>query len=159
VSVKKGQLQSWCGRERFAGGWGLRGYSARAWAGHGADDHEALMFFPEQNLRVFLYGQPVDMRRSFDGLYAIARHGMQQDPLLGQLFAFVNRRATQIKVLYWDRNGWCVWAKRLEQGRLISDWNAVVTGEIDCMKLKLLLEGVEVKRVRHRYRMPIKNTV
>ena len=71
------------------------------------------MFFPEQNLRVFLYGQPVDMRRSFDGLYAIARHGMGQDPMLGQLFAFVNRRATQIKVLYWDRNGWCTWAKGL----------------------------------------------
>ncbi len=117
------------------------------------------MFFPEQNLRVFLYGQPVDMRGSFDGLYAIARHGMQQDPMLGQLFAFVNRRATQIKVLYWYRNGWCVWAKRLEQGRLISDWKRVVTGEIDCMKLKLLLEGVEVKRVRHRYRVPTKNAV
>ena len=112
------------------------------------------MFFPEQNLRVFLYGEPVDMRRSFDGLYAIARHGMGMDPMLGQLFAFVNRRATQIKVLYWDRNGWCTWAKRLEAGRLLSDWNAVRTGEIDCMKLKLLLEGVEVKRVRHRYRYP-----
>lgn len=117
------------------------------------------MFFPEQNVRVFLYGQPVDMRRSFDGLYAIAKHGMQQDPLLGQLFAFINRRATQIKVLYWDRNGWCVWAKRLEQGRLLSDWSRVSTAEIDCMKLKLLLEGVEVKRVRLRYQRPAKNTM
>lgn len=112
------------------------------------------MFFPESNVRVFLYGEPVDMRRSFDGLYALAKHGLQQDPLLGQLFAFVNRRATQIKVLYWDRNGWCVWAKRLEQGRLISDWNSMASGEIDYFKLKLLLEGVEVKRVRLRYRHP-----
>src|SRR5574337_825200 len=52
-------------------------------------------------------GAPVDMRNSFDGLYALARHGLQQDPLDGQLFAFVNRRATQMRVLYWDRSGWC----------------------------------------------------
>jgi transposase len=117
------------------------------------------VFFPEQNVRVFLYGQPVDMRRSLDGLYAIVKQGMQQDPLLGQLFAFINRSATQIKVLHWDRNGWCVWAKRLEQGRLISDWSCVSTSEIDCMKLKLLLEGVEVKRARLRYQRPAKNTV
>jgi transposase len=71
------------------------------------------MFFPEQQVRVFLYGAPVDMRRSFDGLYAIARHGMPVDPLAGHLFAFINRRATQIKVLYFDRSGWCVWANYL----------------------------------------------
>jgi hypothetical protein len=76
------------------------------------------MFFPEGQVRVFLYGQPVSMRLSFDGLYALARHNLQQDPLTGNLFAFINRRATQIKVLYFDRTGWCVWAKRLEQGRL-----------------------------------------
>lgn len=116
------------------------------------------MFFPEQQLRVFLYGEPVDMRRSYDGLYAIARHAMQQDPLSGNLFAFINRRATQIKVLYWDRSGWCIWAKRLEQGRLLSDWNTLTTREIDCTQLKLLLEGVEVKRVRHRYSHPAQKT-
>lgn len=110
------------------------------------------MFFPEQQVRVFLYGQPVDMRRSYDGLYAIARHGMQIDPLAGHLFAFINRRATQIKVLYFDRTGWCVWAKRLEQGRLLSDWARMSTREIDATQLKLLLEGIEVTRRRHRYR-------
>lgn len=110
------------------------------------------MFFPEQQVRVFLYGAPVDMRRSFDGLYAIARHGMQADPLAGHLFAFLNRRATQIKILYFDRSGWCVWAKRLEQGRFLSDWKRVTTREIDVTQLKLLLEGIEVVRQRHRYR-------
>jgi transposase len=110
------------------------------------------MFFPEQQVRVFLYGAPVDMRRSFDGLYAIARHGMQADPLAGHLFAFLNRRATQIKILYFDRSGWCVWAKRLEQGRFLSNWKQVTTREIDVTQLKLLLEGIEVVRRRHRYR-------
>ncbi len=116
------------------------------------------MFFPEQQVRVFLYGQPVDMRRSFDGLYAIARHGMQADPLSGHLFAFINRRATQIKILYFDRTGWCIWAKRLEQGRLLSDWNKAATSEIDITQLKLLLEGMEVRRVRHRYRHDAQKT-
>jgi transposase len=48
------------------------------------------MFFPDAHLRVWLYGEPVDMRKSFDGLYALARNGLKQDPLQGALFAFVN---------------------------------------------------------------------
>jgi transposase len=109
------------------------------------------MFFPEGQVRVFLYGEPVSMRLSFDGLYALTRHHLQQDPLSGHLFAFINRRATQIKVLYFDRNGLCVWTKRLEQGRLISNWDNVTTREMDWTGLKLLLEGIEPRRVRKRY--------
>ena len=109
------------------------------------------MFFPEGRVRVFLYGEPVNLRLSFDGLYALTRHVMQQDPLSGHLFAFINRRATQIKVLYFDRSGLCVWAKRLEQGQLISNWDHVTTCEMDWTGLKLLLEGIEPRRVRKRY--------
>lgn len=111
------------------------------------------MFFPEGHIRVFLYGEPVDMRKSFDGLYALARHGLKQDPLNGQLYAFVNRRATQIKVLYFDRSGWCLWAKRLEAGRFIIDWRRVQHREMDCTGLKLMLEGIEPKRQYKRYRL------
>ena len=113
------------------------------------------MFFPEGQIRVFLFGEPVSMRLSFDGLYALARHCMQQEPLSGHLFAFINRRATQIKVLYFDRSGLCVWSKRLEQGRLIGNWHNVMTHEMDWTGLKLLLEGIEPRRVRKRYQ---KNT-
>ena len=104
------------------------------------------------SVRIFVCTERQDMRRSFDGLHAIARHGMQADPLSGHLFAFLNRRATQIKVLYFDRSGWCVWAKRLERGRFVSDWNKISTHEIDVTQLKLMLEGIEVKRQRLRYR-------
>ena len=114
------------------------------------------MFFPEGQVRVFLYGEPVSMRLSFDGLYALTRHCLQQDPLSGHLFVFINRRATQIKVLYFDRTGLCVWSKRLEQGRLIGNWDNVTSHEMDWTGLKLLLEGIEPKRVRKRYQ---KNTV
>ena len=51
------------------------------------------MFFPEGQVRVHLYGQPVDMRKSFNGLYALARHGLQQDPLSGHLFVSVKPAA------------------------------------------------------------------
>ncbi len=56
-----------------------------------------------------------------------------------------------MKVLYWDRTGFCVWAKRLEQGRFLSDWRRVTTREMDWTGLKLLLEGIEAKVVRKRY--------
>ena len=110
------------------------------------------MFFPEGQVRVHVYGQPVDMRKSYDGLYAVTRQGLGLDPLSGRLFVFINRRATQMKVLYWDRTGFCVWAKRLEQGRFVSDWRKVTTREMDWTGLKLLLEGIEVKVVRKRYK-------
>ena len=65
---------------------------------------------------------------------------------------FVNRRGAQMKVLYFDRSGWCVWAKRLEAGQFIGDWSRVRTHEIDCTQLKLLLEGIEARRYLKRYR-------
>jgi transposase len=112
------------------------------------------MFFPEGQVRVHLYGRPTDMRKSFDGLYALTRHELDQNPTSGHLFVFINRRATQMKVLYWDRTGFCVWAKRLEEGRFLSDWNKVATREMDWTGLKLLLEGIEAKRYKKRYRAP-----
>jgi transposase len=112
------------------------------------------MFFPEGAVRVQVYGRPVDMRKSFDGLYALTRQELGADPLSGDLFVFINRRATQMKVLYWDRTGFCVWAKRLEQGRFVSDWSRVATRQMDWTGLKLLLEGIEPARFRKRFRPP-----
>ena len=110
------------------------------------------MFFPEGQIRVHLYGQPTDMRRSFDGLQALTRQGLGADPLDGALYVFINRRATQMRVLYFDRSGFCIWAKRLEAGTFIADWGAVKTCEMDWTGLKLLLEGIEPGRQRKRYR-------
>lgn len=110
------------------------------------------MFFPEGQVRVHLYGQPADMRKSFDGLYALARHAMGQDPLSGALFVFVNRRGTQVKVLYFDRSGFCVWSKRLESGRFIGDWRDVRNRAMDWTALKMLLEGLEIRRRHKRFR-------
>lgn len=109
------------------------------------------MFFPEGQIRVYLYGQPADMRCSFNGLQALTRRGLGQDPLDGSLYVFVNRRGTQMRVLYFDRSGFCAWSKRLEAGRFISDWRTVRTREMNWTELKLLLEGIEPARQRKRY--------
>jgi transposase len=112
------------------------------------------MFFPEGQIRVHLYGYPCDMRKSFPGLYALTRQGLRLDPLSGDLFVFVSRRATQMKVLYFDRSGFCIWSKRLEAGRFLSDWAQVRTLEMDWTALKLMLEGIEPGKQRKRYRLP-----
>src|SRR5699024_5415951 len=75
------------------------------------------MFFPEDRVRVGLYARPTDMRKQFDGLAALARNQLEEDPMSGHLFEFINRRRTYMKVLYFDRGGYCLWCKRLEQGQ------------------------------------------
>jgi transposase len=115
------------------------------------------MFFPEARIRVLLYGKPCDMRKSFDGLSALVRNELHGNPLDGSLYAFVNRKATQMRVLYFDRGGYCVWGKRLEAGRFLSRWDAQQTRALEWTELKLLIEGIEIGRRRKRleYRVPI----
>jgi transposase len=108
------------------------------------------MFFPEGRIRVHLYGEPCDMRKSFDGLSALVRNALGRDPMDGSLYVYVNRKATQMRVLYFDRSGYCVWGKRLEAGKFLSDWGAVRTREMDWTGLKLMIEGIEIGRRRKR---------
>jgi transposase len=112
------------------------------------------MFFPEGQVRVHLYGFPCDMRKSFPGLYALTRQGLQLDPLSGDLFVFISRSATQLNVLYFDRSGFCIWSKKLEAGRFIRDWSQVRTRQMEWTGLKLLLEGIEPGKQLKRYRLP-----
>ena len=110
------------------------------------------MFFPEGQVRVYLYGSPCDMRKSFNGLIALTKNVMGQDPLSGHLFVFVNRRGNYLKTLYWDRSGFCIWSKKLEQGNYVSNWQTEQGREMDYTQLKLLLEGIEKKSQKKRYR-------
>ena len=67
-------------------------------------------------VKIFLYGQAADLRRGYDGLASIVQESMEQDPLSGSLFVFVNKRANRIKLLYWNETGYAIWMKRLEVG-------------------------------------------
>lgn len=110
------------------------------------------MFFPEGQVRVYLYGSPCDMRRSFNGLIALTKNAMGRDPLSGHLFVFVNRRGNYLKALYWDRSGFCIWAKRLEQGNFVSNWAKEEGREMDYTQLKMMLEGIEKTSRKKRYK-------
>ena len=102
--------------------------------------------------RVFVALEPVDMRKSFNGLYAQVQTVFQQDPTSGHLFVFTNRLRNRIKILYWDGSGLWVCAKRPERGTF--GW-PVGEGASCCLRgeeLQLLLHGIEGKTRRHWYR-------
>jgi transposase len=109
------------------------------------------MFFPEAHVRVWLYTRATDMRKSYDGLSALVNNVLHEDPTSGHLFVFINRKRTQMKVLYFDRSGYCVWSKRLEQGRFQVWSEKEDKMALDWTRLKLLLEGIDV-RERKQYK-------
>ncbi len=96
------------------------------------------------------------MRKSYDGLSALVSNQLQEDPLSGQLFVFINKRKTHMKILYFDESGYCIWCKRLEQGQF--NFRACALGKrpLDWAGLRLLLDGIEVKKIRQykRYSHP-----
>lgn len=106
------------------------------------------MFFPDADLRIWLCTQPTDMRKSFTGLSALVKNQLKEDPLSGQLFAFINKRKTQMKVLYFDRTGYCIWAKRLEQGQFNFQSLSGTKESLSGVQLKLLLEGIKIEKYR-----------
>lgn len=114
------------------------------------------MLFPESQVRIWLYNRPCDMRKSYDGLSALVKTTLREDPLSGELFVFINRKRTQMKVLYFDRSGYCVWAKRLEQGQFQAHGEAEEKRRLEWTDLKLILEGIDTRSVRHfkRYKHP-----
>jgi transposase len=105
-------------------------------------------------VRIFVATAPTNMHLSFDRLAALARDVLAQDPLSGHLFAFFNRRADRVKILYWDRSGFCLWYKRLERGVFHLPRAGTSRLELDAAELMLLLDGIELATVtrRPRYR-------
>lgn len=97
---------------------------------------------------IWLCTQPVDMRKSFDGLMGIVASHLQADPSSGQFFVFINRRKTHIKIFYFDGSGYCIWCKRLEQGQFNRTATSDAKKELDWLSLRLLLDGIEVKKIR-----------
>ena len=91
--------------------------------------------------RILASRDPVDMRKSFDGLVAVVRNTLGEDPLSGSLFVFVNRRGNYLKLVYWDRTGFCLFAKRLERGRFTLPGEAM-TCELSEEAFHLILDGI-----------------
>ena len=104
--------------------------------------------------RYYLSRQPADMRKSYDGLSGLVRQGLGRDPLSGEVFIFLNRRRTMMKLLVWDRSGFVLWSKRLERGtfELPGKPEQGVSLVLSWEELVLILEGVSLGSVRHRKR-------
>ena len=92
----------------------------------------------------------VDMRRSFDGLAAMAEQVVREDPLSGHLFVFRGRRGDRVKLLYWDRDGYALWYKRLETGVFRFPSDLAQSAEISASDLGLILEGIDLRSVKRK---------
>jgi transposase len=95
--------------------------------------------------RILAYRHPVDMRRSFDGLIGLVRDALREDPLSGSFYLFINRRRNYVKGVYWDRTGFCLFAKRLERGRFVLPGDKE-TLELSEQTFRLLLDGIVLAR-------------
>jgi len=110
-------------------------------------------------VKVFIAAEPVDLRASFYRLAAQVRGTLSADPQSGHLYLFVGKGRNLVKILFWDRHGYCIFAKKLERGRfrlLDQIPEGVARHEVDFATLTLFLEGIELRGSRRRkpYRPP-----
>jgi transposase len=111
------------------------------------------MFNLSPATRIYICTKPVDMRKSFNGLFGLVRSYLQQDPFSGSLFLFRGRRSNFIKILWWDIDGFAIFAKRLEVGTFRFPDVRFVDGayepiEIERSELLLMLEGIDTSSVK-----------
>jgi transposase len=96
--------------------------------------------------RIYLAVEPVDMRKQFNGLWALSAEKLREDPRSGALFVFTNKDRDRLKILFWDGSGVWVLAKRLEKGRF--SWpqpNGSVKIHLEPTALTMLLSGIDLK--------------
>jgi transposase len=118
---------------------------------HSFGESTMLSFSP--SVRIFVSTKPVDMRRSFDGLFELVQSTIRQDPYTGHLFLFRSRRGNVIKTLWWDTDGWAIFAKRLESGTFRFPDVRFVNGEYEPVEINradllILLEGIDASSVK-----------
>ena len=108
------------------------------------------------SVRIFLAAGPTDMRKGFDSLASAVEASMALDPFSGHLFVFRSRRGDRIKVLWWDRDGYCLWYKRLEKGSFRFPAAPPANGskgvEVKAADLMMILDGVDLGGVRRQRR-------
>ena len=108
------------------------------------------MMRPDNTLpEVFLCREPVDFRKGIRGLSVLVEAELLQNPFSARLFVFINRQGRSIKILYWERNGFCLWQKRLEKDRF--SWPRHLDGEVitlDGQQLNWLLDGYDLRHFK-----------
>lgn len=100
------------------------------------------------NARIFLCKDPINMRKSFEGLGAAVEQLFPGELFSGALFIFLNKDRNHMKVLFWDRDGFAIWYKRLERGSFVSN---ATNNTLDRREFLMLLEGIEPKKIRSKF--------
>jgi len=106
------------------------------------------------SVKIFIYTQPADMRYGFNKLSMLTESFMLKDPFSGHLFVFFNKPGDKCKILFWDRTGFCIWYKRLEEGTFekLKSEPQETSLEVDVSKLTWILEGIDLFKSRRRKR-------
>lgn len=99
------------------------------------------------NSRIFLYNEPINMHKNFEGLLNIVENIFQKDLMTNNYFVFINKRRTLMKVLYWDNDGIAIWYKRLEKGSFVKNKKSLMNRR----EFFLLLEGITPKKFHARF--------
>ena len=100
------------------------------------------------NLQIWLYGVPIDMRKSIDGLSIIVSEQLEKNPCSSEVFVFYNRGLNKLKILYWDKNGFCLWYKRLEKGRFFMPHMDKQAYFLSMEQLRWLLDGLKIQELK-----------
>ena len=105
-------------------------------------------------VKIYLHAEPVDMRKSFDGLFGIIKSDLHLDVRDGGVFMFLNLRRNRIKLMHWDRDGLAIWMKRLEKGCFqrplrSPDGKHVI---VDPTELLSILSGIDLSSIKKRKR-------
>lgn len=111
----------------------------------------------QDNRRFFLYPVPSDMRKSFDRLGGLVKQQMNLSLLSGDVFIFINKRRNQIKLLSWDKDGFCIYHKRLQKGTFELPQPAPHATSIllTALQLRFILEGIQLQSIQHRPRFKL----
>ena len=104
------------------------------------------------HLRYFVCSTTIDMRNGFDGLAGIVRNHLKKDPISGDVFIFLNKIRTHVKILYWDGDGFALFYKRLELGRYSLTAHHEPSKQLKREELMMLLEGLSIKEMKRKKR-------
>ncbi|MBC8392333.1 MAG: IS66 family insertion sequence element accessory protein TnpB [Deltaproteobacteria bacterium] len=111
------------------------------------------MLLPSAQTRVYLAIGNTDMRKAINGLSILVQESMDLDPFSGHLFVFCNRKRHILKILYWDRNGFCLWSKRLEKHFFRWPESSEEVMKIDQRELMWLVDGLEINQQKAHERL------
>jgi transposase len=113
-----------------------------------------MLSFPSA-VKIYLCKGPTDMRRSFDSLAMMVRAIIKQNPLSGHVFIFRNKRGNCLKLLYWDRDGYAIWYKRLEKGTFNIPVDITEDWCLEHHQMSMMLEGIEFTGIKRRKRFSL----